>query len=235
VDLFYKSYFASPPDVITPRFKGLVYFESGFACMECNDYDGGYAHYSMVRQEFKETYGNNVYHTGHYIMSCLLSGHYDEAVKAFEETYKPRIDQKIHRSMLFDIYSLTCLIFLYKGDHAEAFKYIKEMQTYRSNEITRFGQGILRVMESLYYLVTGEYDTAAVLTKRNLKFLKAENAKSAISPFHMKMMEAMHKIIKAKDSPRSQKQELLKSIDVLQKGVLTIYTRLLVQVVERDF
>ncbi len=218
---------AENPSSVEAKFKGITLCEIGFANIEINNFKTAQQFYERGLNEYPDTVGKSYYHGGNYFTVCLINKEYEKAQRAFEKYLLPRIQPGTNRSVLFDMYMMGCLHNLHLMNYDEAFRYLSELQKYRKNEITHFGLAMMRLYECVYFYRTQDFTLAAALVKKNLKFLNKEIGGNPSFEYYLLYVDSIGKLIKQRLNTLRSPEKLQEQIASLQKGIFTVFNRLL--------
>lgn len=215
------------PSSVEAKFRGITLCELGFSHIETSNFKIAQEFYERGLNEYPDTVGKSHYHGGNYFCVCLINKDYEKAQRAFEKYLLPKIQPGTNRSVLFDMYMMGCLLNLHRKNYDEAFRYLNELLQYRKNEITHFGLAMMRIYECVYFYRTKDFSIAASLVKKNLKFLNKEVGGNPGFEYYLQYVDTIGKLIKLKQNILRSPDKLQQQIASLQKGIYTVFNRLL--------
>ncbi len=225
-ELAYKAHKQSK-GAVDEKYLGIVLAELGFGYMAADNYHKAEKYYAEALDSFRSTLGKNLYQTTNYLICLLINKKYSLAENIFFKEVTPRIQPNANRSMLFDIYVMGTLIFLHQQKMDKAFYYLNEINKYRKNEITPYGQAIMRLLQSLYFLLIGDYKTAVAVVNKNLKFLRKPENSATTYHYHFQFIDTVGKIAKYRLGSLKSSAKLKQQILSLPRGIYAVNNVLL--------
>lgn len=85
----------------------------------------------------------------------------------------------------------------------------------------------MRIYECVYFYRTEEFSVASALVKKNLKFLTKEVGGNPGFEYFLLYVDSIGKLIKLKQNTLRSPEKLQQQIASLQKGIYTVFNRLL--------
>jgi len=206
---------------------GRLLCETGFGYIEKNDFGLAQSFYQKAFDLTDEQFSKPYFHYGNYFYSCLCNRQPQRAKQIFETSLQNFLQNTTHRSLQFDILQMKFVLSLHLKDYDTAFDCLNEMRAYKKNEVTHFGNVLIRFSETLYYYLLKDYKVAAAMAKKNLKFLSLPENDTPQYVYHRQYIDCIDKLIKKKEGKLRFPEKLEKQIACLQKGIYHMYNSLL--------
>jgi hypothetical protein len=206
---------------------GRLLCETGFGYIEKNDFGMAQSFYEKAFRLTDEQFSKPYFHYGNYFYSCLCNRQPTRAKQIFDNNLQPYLQNSTHRSLQFDILQMKFVLSLHLKNYDSAFECLNEMRAYKKNEVTHFGNIIIRFSETLYYYLLKEYEVAAAMAKKNIKFLSLPENDIPQYVYHRQYIDCIDKLIKQKEGKLRFPEKLEIQIAGLQKGIYHMYNSLL--------
>lgn len=207
--------------------RGRMLCEVGYGHIENNDFETAQAYYEQAFNLSDEEFSKTYFHTGNFFLACLCNRQPKRAQEIFNSFHKVQLLNNVNRSLQFDILQALFLLLLHLGQLNKAFDVLNEMRAFKKNEITRLGNIMMRLCETLYYYKLGDYKVATVMAHKNLKFLSLPVNTGPQFEYFRLYIDCIDKLIKQQQGKLRFVARLAAQIAGLQKGVYTAYNNLL--------
>lgn len=211
---------------VQKRYSTSALCELGFGYIQSHEYDKAYSYYKMAFDKKPENIGS--YQPGNYIKTCILAGKLSEAENLFELYLRNYLQSGTNRSLQFDIYITEIIMYLHAGNYTKAHKVLQIIQLYKKNEITRYGQILIRAVESLYFYVVKDFTTAQILSKRNSKFMLRPENKNEQFAYYKRLFAAVSRCSALHLQGSNTPKAIAESKVDLDLGMFEIFSKLLV-------
>ncbi|HWB63407.1 MAG TPA: hypothetical protein VG603_07855 [Chitinophagales bacterium] len=206
------------------RYKGVLLCELGFGYMASGRYAESQKKYADAIVNYNDTVGKSTYHPANYLTVCIINRDFKTAGKLFESYLLPKIQASSNRSMVFDIYHLAGWLYLSQRKMDLAYKWLNELNRFRKNEVTLYGQAMLRHLETTYYYIAGDDIVTARLVKRNLKFLKKQ---TITFDYYTAYIDIIGKLLSLKQNKLRSAERLQLQVNGLQQGLYRVWNLIL--------
>ena len=207
--------------------RGRFLCENGAGYMEKNEFDRAQSFYEKAFALSNEQFVKTNFHAGNYFFVCLCNAQPQKAKTIFDTYLQPFLQESVNRSVRFDMMNNKFILSLHLKDYEMAYEYLNKMRSYKKNEVTHYGNILIRFSETLYYYLQKDYRLAASLAKKNLKFLHLPENKSPQFNYHRQYIDCIDKLIKKKEGKLRFPEKLDEEIATLQQGIFCIYNLLL--------
>ncbi len=213
-------------DTIDDRQKAFLLLMKALLLIDLNRFEEAIANYEKALQEFYEVVQGRMFHTYNYCYALMLAGHYGKASAAIDKYLNSFLSNENARNFHFDILRLYLMLALLTNDLKDAAHYVQRVMQMPKEDFTPFGDGVFRYVHNIYIAQTGDYEMAASLVKKNLKFMKA---KLEISGFDnlVRLLTELNSVLRVKRNILLEKNTPasveLQSMD----GKTFLYARLL--------
>gem|GEM_PF-3005468 len=188
----------------------------------------------VYREAFKN-YGTqlvrNYYHPLMYSIIAIINRQYNEAELMMDKELKQLIDKGPDSTISFDILRTYAILNIYRGDYKKAAKYLQRGLTYSRIEISRLGDILQRLVHNVFFIITGDLETAKSSLSRNYKFLKSKPG-DKLSEEYGKYFD-MLKVIIAHKKGKKLPGDFDVQMDYFQKGIMKLYGGLLLLAMEK--
>ena len=159
--------------------------------------------------------------------SCLINQHYTKAATIFEQQLKGFLEPHVNRSLRFDILLNAVMLHLHTQRFEKAFAYLEQMRAYKRKEITLMGQILVRVCETLYFYCQQQYKMAAVLAKRNVRFMNRPENRNPQFNYHLQFMNCLLQLSRQHQKGLALTPDMLQLKQQLRGSMFNIFNRLL--------
>ncbi len=208
------------------RQKTFLLLMKALLLIDLNRFEEAIATYETALREFHALLQGRMFHTYNYCYALMLAGHYKRASVAIDKYLNPFLSNENARNFHFDILRLYLMLALLTNDLKDAAHYVQRVMQMPKEDFTPFGDGVFRYVHNIYIAQTGDYEMAASLVKKNLKFMKA---KMEISGFDnlIRLLTELNSVLRIKRNILLEKNTApsveLESMD----GKTFLYARLL--------
>ncbi len=213
--------------VLQNSYSFRVYCELSFGYIEAENY-------RLAEQNFELAFalpGVDVtkqgYHSGNYLSVCLINKNYIKAAKIFETQLKVFLEPHVNRSFRFDVLLQAIMFQLHTKKFETAFEYLQQMRAYKRNEITQMGQILIRVCETLYFYCQQDFKMAAILAKRNVRFMMRPENRNPQFEYHLQLMNCLLLFSRQKEKGGPVTETMLQQKQQLRGSMFAIFNQLL--------
>lgn len=204
-----------------------VYCELAFGYAEIESYKTAELNFDKA---FSLPYINSTkqsYQSGSYMNVCLINKNYRKASLIFESQLKHFLGKGINNSLRFDVLVNALTLFLHTKKFEMAFNHLQLMKEYKRNEITLMGQILLRICETLYFYCCHDYKMAAVLARRNMRFMKRPENLNLQFTYHSELMHCLYLFSRQKGKGLQASFQLIEQKKKLRGSMYNIFNQLL--------
>ncbi len=206
---------------------GRLLCESGYGYMEKNEFDRAQSYYEKAFALTNEQFAKSNFHAGNYFFVCLCNSQPQKAKDIFNTYLQPFLHESVNSSVRFDMTNNKFILSLHLKDYETAYEYLSKMRSYKKNELTHYGNILIRFSETLYYFLQHDYRLTASLAKKNLKFLHLPENMSPQFNYHRQYIDCIDKLIKRKQGKLRFPEKLDEQMASLQQGIFYMYNLLL--------
>ena len=214
---------------IDKKFEAIALCELGLGNIFLENFVKAQQYYTAAFENFSDTIGKSIYHSGHYFHVALLNNDTKLANNIFDKYLKPKIQPSTNRSVLFDIYLIAAWSHIQQGQFGQAYDYLSLLKQYRKNDITLIGHAMVRQLESAYFCLSGDSRTAAITIGKNLRFVKKIHQQSSSFHYYLTYLDALDKLIKMEQHTLRYPEKLKAQILSMPGGIYLNYNRPLMQ------
>lgn len=204
-----------------------VYSELSFGYIESENFEAAEQYFDKAFTLPHINPARQSYQSGNYLNVCLINRHYAKAQRIFDHQLKWFIESNTNRSARFDVLLNAIVLHLHLKEFDTSFHYLQLMQTYKRNEITLMGQLWIRVCETLYFYCQGNYELAATLSKRNMRFVNRPENTNPQFEYHLQLFNCVHAISKQRQNGSTVSVEAKQLKQKLRGGMFNVFNRLL--------
>jgi hypothetical protein len=217
--------FKNSKGTIEKKYEAVLLCELGLGHIFIESYAKAQEYYTEAFERFSDTIGKSIYHSGHYFHVAHLNSNFELANVIFERYLKPKIQDSTNRSVLFDIYLLAVWSHIQQKQFDKAHFYLTLLKQYRKNDITMIGHAMVRQVESAYFYLSGDSQTAAVTISKNLRFVKKISQQSSSFQYYLIYLDTLDKLIKMEQHTLRHPDKLKAQILSLPGGIYLNYNR----------
>lgn len=156
------------------RRKAFILLMKALLLIDLNRYDEAIATYEETLLHFPGWILSRMYHTYNYCYALMLAGRYTKSQEVMNKYLRPFLENENARNFHFDILRLYLILALLTNDLKDANHYVQKVMQMPKEDFTPFGDGVFRYVHNIYIAQSGEYEMAANLVKKNLKFMKGK-------------------------------------------------------------
>lgn len=204
-----------------------VYCELSFGYIEAENYMEAEQNFEVA---FALPYVNSArqsYQSGNYLNVCLINKNYKQAKFIFKNQLEYFLGENINKSVRFDVLLNALMLHLHIQQFEKAYTYLQQMLTYKRNEITLMGQINIRVGETLYFYCFGDYKMAAVLAKRNIRFMNRPENRNPQFDYQLQLMNCLLQFSRQKEKGLEPTQDVFQQKQQLRGSMFNVFNQLL--------
>jgi hypothetical protein len=179
----------------------------------------------VVNQPLLDKIPDRGYYLTKYVQICLITGHIAEAGKILEKKLQQYGNPEPENLAPREIFSFI-KYFLFKGQYDKAFKFIR--QGFAKNPKGKYFQYEveLRHLETAYFFLSGQFETALLGCEKHLKFLRAHGfgLQQSSYPYYYVLIKAIYEKNRGIRDFTGKEDEMLKRY---LTGSYAIYGKLL--------
>lgn len=175
--------------------------------------------------------GTNFYHVLMYACIMLLCKDYTALEQHIKERMMPFASGSASLYFRLEVLRIKALLMLYKKKYSEALVIIRELQSVKRKEMTVTADVFLRMIDNLYFLVTGDYEQTISQSKKNMKYLRRKNYTYENCDYNH-FFYCISAIAKMKQKGKVKPQALEPYLSKSREGFLRMYSGLFDQVIE---
>ncbi len=171
----------------------------------------------------------NFYHVLIYACIMLLCKDYAALEKHIKESMMPFASGNASLYFRLEVLRIKTLLLLYQKKYSEALVIIRELQSVKRKEMTVTADIFLRMIDNLYFLVTGDYEQTISQSKKNMKYLRRKNYTYENCDYNH-FFYCISAIAKMKQKGKIKPQALEPYLSKSREGFLRMYSGLFEQV-----
>lgn len=191
-----------------------------------SDFRRAYDLYAAEFEEHADVLARDYYHTTKFVQLCIILGNYRRAADLLEERFSRHVNARMDSLGTMAAISWGKLL-LCTGRLDEAKPYIDlGMRLNRKNFYVQY-EIELRMLETAYFMLKGEFEFAPRLAEKNIKYLRSKDftfANSRYYPWYMKLVQSF---VDERETGKKLSGELEAKLEEFREGAAAIYGILL--------
>lgn len=187
--------------------------------------------YTEAFEKLPQHMDTNFYHVLMYACIMLLCKDYAALEKHIKDRMMPFASGSASLYFRLEVLRIKTLLLLYQKKYNEALVIIRELQSVKRKEMTVTADVFLRMIDNLYFLVTGDYEQTISQSKKNMKYLRRKNYTYENCDYNH-FFYCISAIAKMKQKGKIKPQALEPYLSKSREGFLRMYSGLFDGVIE---